>query len=82
MTDTDRTMADLHVGGALLPGLDAVQPVLHVAVALVEAEVGVLERLLGQFRRVGRALAAVDGNLPLFANEDCPAPRAFARIAA
>ena len=63
-------VADLHVGNAPLAGLDAIDPILKMVVALVNADVRALDRLFRDGNGLGVEPAAMFDQRALVANKD------------
>ena len=70
VADRDGAAADLHVADGFLAAAHAVQEILGVAVALVEVNRVVGQRLLAELRGRRRELAPVDQDLALAADEE------------
>ena len=71
MADRGGAVADLDVGDRFLAALDAVQPVLHMVVTLVEVDLVAADRFLDQVGRIGGHLAAKDFNLSFVPDKYC-----------
>jgi hypothetical protein len=71
MTDSGGSMPNFLVRNGFGAGSDGVEPVLNMIPTAAQRELGILERVLGQLRRIGAAEGSINAKGAVFADEDC-----------